>query len=184
MRRLFAFLICLQLIALPTGAQIFPEPEPTPSASPSASPSPLESLDPEPPAEKNPWLAAGFSLLVPGTGQMYVEERLWPEVLITAGIAVAVIAFVVVDQQRAGSIKERSVTDASGQIATRRTADAHWDALTLLLQIAVPSLWLWNAGDAYRRAEMFEENVIRDLERDTNAYIIEENLVSVTLWQF
>lgn len=184
MKRLFALLLCLQLLMLPAGAQIFPEPEPSPSASPSPSPSPFESLDPEPPAEKNPWVAAGFSLLLPGSGQMYVEERIWPEALITAGIALAVLAFVVVDQQRAGSIRERTVTDASGQIVSRRTADAHWDALTLLFQIAVPSLWLWNAGDAYRRAEKFEENVIRDLERDTNAYIIEENLVSVTLWQF
>lgn len=178
MKYLLTFLIGFQLLCFPVQAQVLPETEPSPSASP------IEQPEPEPPGEKNPWLAAGFSILLPGSGQMYVEERIWPEALITAGMALAVIAFVVVDQQRAGSIRERTITGSAGQTTTQRVADAHWDALTLLLQIAVPSLWLWNAGDAYRRAEKFEENVIRDLERNTNAYIIEENLVSVTLWQF
>lgn len=155
-----------------------PEPEWIPRVGPSPEPDPTPTLPPS--DEKNPWLAAGFSLLLPGSGQMYVEERVWPEVLITAGMALAVIAFVVVDQQRAASIKDRPIDGG----VTQRLADAHWDALTLLLQIGVPSLWLWNAGDAFSRAERSQENVIPDLERDSNAYIIEENLVSVTLWQF
>ncbi|MGV3525655.1 MAG: hypothetical protein ACO1RX_15640 [Candidatus Sericytochromatia bacterium] len=130
-------------------------------------------------AEKNPWAAAGFSLLLPGSGQMYVEERVWPEVLITAGMALAVTAWVAVEQQRSGSLRQRVINGQS-----QRAADAHWDALTLICQIAVPALWLWNAGDAYKRAEMFQENVTGDLENQANTYIIEENLVSVTLWQF
>lgn len=138
-----------------------------------------ETISERPSDEKNPWAAAGFSLIIPGTGQMYVEERAWPEVLITAGMALAVAAWVVVEQQRSGSVRERLINGQS-QLA----ADAHWDALTLICQIAVPALWLWNAGDAYKRAEMFQENVTGDLENQTNTYIIEENLVSVTLWQF
>lgn len=163
-------LVCLLLSGFfqPVWAQETPEESP-------AEASELTPLS----TEKNPWAAAGFSLLVPGAGQMYVEERVWPEILITAGMALAVTAFVIIDQQRAASIKDRTI---NGQ--TQRLADAHWDALTLLLQIAVPSLWLWNAGDAFRRAENFEENVTQGLERNSNAYIIEENLVSVTLWQF
>lgn len=130
--------------------------------------------------EKNPWIAAGFSLLLPGSGQMYAEERIWPEILITAGMALAVVTFIIIDQQRAASIKTRNI-EGQGE---KRIADAHWDALTLVLQIAVPSLWLWNAGDAYHRVEMFKEKVTGELDSHTNAYIIEENLVSVTLWQF
>lgn len=140
---------------------------------------PLPSASPRQDDEKNPWAAAGFSLLLPGSGQMYVEERVWPEILITAGIGLAVAAWVVFDQLRAGSIKERVISGL-----TVRRADAQWDALTLLMQITVPSLWLWNAGDAFHRAEKFGEKVTGELDSHTNAYIIEENLVSVTLWQF
>lgn len=128
---------------------------------------------------KNPWMAAGLSLLVPGSGQMYVEEEVWPEILITAGMALALATFFWVDQQRSASIRPREIGST-----TQNLADAHWDALTLILQIAVPSLWLWNAGDAYKRAEDSGEKVIPELERFGKAYIIEENLVSVTLWQF
>lgn len=149
-----------------------PEPSPSPTLEDELGLAPL-------PAEKNPWVAAGFSLLLPGSGQMYVEERIWPEVLITVGLAAAVVAYVIIDQQRAASIELRTI-----QGVERRVAAAHWDALTLIMQIAIPSLWLWNAGDAYRRAEMFEEKVTGELDTRTNAYIIEENLVSVTLWQF
>ena len=130
-------------------------------------------------SEKNPWLAAGFSLILPGTGQMYVEERIWPEVLITAGMLVALSGFVIVDQQRTASIKERTINNTP-----QRLADVHWDVLMLVFQIAIPSLWLWNTGDAFSRAENFEEKVTQELKRISNAYIIEENLLSVTLWQF
>jgi len=129
--------------------------------------------------EKNPWTAAGFSLLLPGSGQMYANESIWPEALITVGIAAAVGLFIFFNQQRADSISERTI---NGQ--TRQAPDAHWDALTLAFQIAVPSLWLWNAGDAYRQAEKHNEKVIKDLDSEPNAYIMKENLVSVTLWQF
>jgi len=128
---------------------------------------------------KNPWIAAGMSLALPGSGQMYVNEQIWPEILITAGIAAAVLVFFVVDQQRAASIQPRSIGSQ-----TQNLADAHWDAMTLILQIAVPSLWLWNAGDAYRQAELQSEKVMPELNSGSNAYIIKENLVSVTLWQF
>lgn len=183
-----------------SGPSVEPSPSPSKSSGKSASESSAEStsesikrrsqdddeaLEPLPSAsppqddEKSPWLAAGFSLLLPGSGQMYVEERVWPEILITAGIGLAVAAWVVFDQLRAGSIKERVISGL-----TVRRADAQWDALTLLMQITVPSLWLWNAGDAFHRAEKFGEKVTGELDSHTNAYIIEENLVSVTLWQF
>lgn len=129
--------------------------------------------------EKNPWLASGFSLVLPGTGQMYVEERIWPEILITAGMLVALSGFVIIDQQRTASIKERVINNVP-----QKLADVHWDVLMLVFQIAIPSLWLWNTGDAFARAENFEENVTQELKRISNAYIIEENLLSVTLWQF
>ena len=129
--------------------------------------------------EKNPWAAAGFSLLLPGSGQMYANESIWPEALITVGIAATLGLFIFFNQQRAGSISERTI---NGQ--TRQAPDAHWDALTLAFQIAVPSLWLWNAGDAYRQTEKHNEKVIKDLDFEQNAYIMKENLVSVTLWQF
>ncbi len=129
--------------------------------------------------DKNPWAAAGFSLVLPGSGQMYANESIWPEALITLGMAAAVGLFIFFNQQRADSISERMI---NGQ--TRQAPDAHWDALTLAFQIAVPSLWLWNAGDAYRQTEKHNEKVIKDLDFEPNAYIMKENLVSVTLWQF
>lgn len=177
------FLLLFQLVfgGLPAWAEASPD-DFTVSQILAPSPEPTESPTETPPRqtdEKNPWLAAGFSLLVPGTGQMYVEERIWPEILIPIGLALAIGAFVAVDQLRAGSIKERTISGVSVM-----RADAQWDALTLLLQIAVPSLWLWNAGDAFHRAEMIEEKVTGELDSRANAYIIEENLVSVTLWQF
>lgn len=129
--------------------------------------------------EKNPWLAAGMSLILPGSGQIYVEENFWPEILISVGVLSTAALFFFVDHQRAQSIRPREIGSQ-----TEKTADAYLDALTLILQIAAPSLWLWNAGDAYNRAESSNEKVIRELERFGKAYIIEENLVSVTLWQF
>ena len=174
MKALISTLLGLQLL-LSFGLALAQEAEPVPVPSPSPS-----ATEPAPPADKNPWLAAGFSLLLPGSGQIYVEERFWPETLITLGMAAAVLTFVIVDQQRAASIQLRRV-EGQGE---RRLAAAHWDALTLLLQIAIPSLWLWNAGDAYQRAEKFDEKVMRELDSQANPYIIEENLVSVTLWQF
>lgn len=129
---------------------------------------------------KDPWTAAGLSLVLPGSGQMYVNEQIWPEILITAGIASSVLLFFVVDQQRATSIRPRNVGSQ-----TQNLADAHWDALTLILQIGVPSLWLWNAGDAYRQAESLgSEEVISELNASSKSYIMKKNLVSVTLWQF
>ena len=128
--------------------------------------------------EKNAWMAAGLSLLVPGSGQMYVEERVWPEALITAGMLLGCAVFWAVDQQRAGSVRERVVRGETLQLA-----DAHWDALTLALQIAIPALWLWNSGDAWRRAESLQK-VTHPLDPAENAYIMKGRLVSVTLWQF
>ncbi len=129
-------------------------------------------------AEKQAWLAAALSLLMPGSGQMYVEERIWPEALITAGLLLGCAVFWGVDQQRAGSVRERVVRGES-----LRLADAHWDALTLALQIAIPALWLWNSGDAWRRAESLQK-VTNPLDPAENAYIMKGRLVSVTLWQF
>lgn len=143
-----------------------------------AEPAPAE-IETNNPDQKNPWVAAGFSVL-PGAGQMYVHERIWPDVLITIGVLSALGLFLFFDQQRSGSISERTINP--GQ--TQRLPDAHWDALTLAFQIAVPSLWLWNMGDAYRQAEIENEKVIRELDSNSNAYIMKENLVSVTLWQF
>ncbi len=130
--------------------------------------------------DKNRWAAAGLSLLVPGAGQMYVNESIWPEALITLTAAGSLLLFVWVDQQRAGSIRPREV---NGGI-TKDLADAHWEAILLLLQIAIPSFWLWNTGDAFKNAEKHNQNVIRNLNSLSKAYIIEENLFSVTLWQF
>jgi hypothetical protein len=129
--------------------------------------------------EKSPWLAFAFSLVVPGTGQMYVEERIWPEALITVGLALGIVAFFVVDQQRAGSIKDRTINGS-----TQRLPDAQWDALTLALQIALPGLWIWNFGDAWRRADSHNQKVINTLDPAENAYIMKGSLVTVTLWQF
>ncbi|PIQ26811.1 hypothetical protein COW36_00320 [bacterium (Candidatus Blackallbacteria) CG17_big_fil_post_rev_8_21_14_2_50_48_46] len=130
--------------------------------------------------EKSPWLAFAFSLALPGSGQMYVEERIWPEVLITVGLALGVAAYFWVDQQRASSIQDRVVRDGS----TQRLPEAHWEALTLALQIALPGLWIWNFGDAWRRAEAYNQKVTNTLDPAENAYIMKGSLVSVTLWQF
>jgi len=141
--------------------------------------SPALAQDLEQSKEKNPWLAAGMSMVLPGSGQIYVEENFWPEILISLGVISTAALFFIIDHQRDLSIQPREIGSQ-----TENRADAHLDAMTLILQIAAPSLWLWNAGDAYKRAESSNEKVIRELERFGKAYIIEENLVSVTLWQF
>jgi hypothetical protein len=130
--------------------------------------------------DKNRFGAAGLSLLLPGAGQMYVNESIWPEALITLTAVAGIAAFFIVDQQRANSIRPREIN--GGQ--TKDLADAQWEAILLLLQIAIPSFWLWNAGDAFKNAEKHNKNVIRNLTSLSKAYIIEENLFSVTLWQF
>lgn len=127
--------------------------------------------------EKQPWLAAGMSLLVPGTGQMYVQENVWPGLLITGGMAVGVGAFFFVDAQRAASIKTRTVRNQE-----MRLADAHWEALLLILQIALPSIWLWNFGDAYRQAETHNRQLLGPDPTETS--ILKESALSITLWQF
>ena len=109
--------------------------------------SPNQGLEEPSEEEKSPWLAFAFSLAVPGTGQMYVEERVWPEVLITAGLALGVVVFFLVDQQRTASLKYRTVT-LNGVPTTERLPDAHWEAFTLALQLALPGLWIWNFGDS------------------------------------
>lgn len=129
--------------------------------------------------EKNPWAAAGASLLVPGSGQMYVKERVWPEIWISAGVIGSLIGLFVIDYFRRDSVSIRNIDGQNTQLA-----DAYLEAFMLIFQIGVPSLWLWNAGDAYRQAELHNEKVTGDLNSPANAYIIEENLVSVTLWQF
>lgn len=130
--------------------------------------------------EKNPWFAFAFSLVVPGTGQMYVEERIWPEAMITAGLYLGLAAYLLVDQQRSLSIQERVIRGGIVQ----KLPDAHWDALTLAMQIALPALWIWNFGDAWRRAETYNQKVTKPLDPTENAYIMKESLISVRLWQF
>lgn len=131
------------------------------------------------PNEKNPWLAAGISLIAPGGGQMYVNEQVWPEILWTGLVLGAAVAWYLIAQWRDSSVMERITSEGPQNLA-----DARLDAFTLIFQIGVPSLWLWNAGDAYRQAESSNEKVTGTLDSQANAYIIEENLVSVTLWQF
>lgn len=111
---------------------------------------------------------------------MYVNESFWPEAFITLTAAAGLTAFFIVDQQRANSIRPREVNGG----LTKDLADAHWEAILLILQIAIPSFWLWNTGDAFKNAEKHNKKVIRNLNSLTKAYIIEENLFSVTLWQF
>lgn len=142
--------------------------------------SPAASLPQNEQLEKNPWFAFAFSLAIPGTGQMYVEERIWPEALITAGLSLGLAAYLLIDQQRSASIQERVVRGG----AVQRLPDAHWDALTLAMQIALPALWIWNFGDAWRRAETYNRKVTKPLDPAKNAYIMKGSLVSVTLWQF
>lgn len=125
-------------------------------------------------------MAAGLSLIVPGAGQMYVNESVWPESLITLTAIASIATFFWVNQQRADSIRPREVNGG----LTKDLADAHWEALLLILQIAIPSFWLWNTGDAFKNAEKHNQKVIRNLNSLSKAYIIEENLFSVTLWQF
>lgn len=135
-------------------------------------------VEPEVSPEKSPWLAAGLSLLAPGMGQVYVEESWWPGVPILGGMVVGVAAYLWADQQRAQSIQTRTVR---GQ--EMRLADAGWDTAVLMLQIALPSLWIWNFADAYRRTEIYNEKVTDDLDGDPENAIMKGRFLSVT-WKF
>lgn len=166
-------------MCLPLSSQAQSRPTPRPTASPGSSSNEEYTLEADE-EDKSPFAAAGLSLLVPGLGQMYVNESIWPESLITLGAAASIATFLVVDQQRQNSIRMREVS--GGQ--TKELADAQWEAILLILRIAIPSLWLWNTGDAFQQAQKHNLNVIRNLNSLSKAYIIEENLFSVTLWQF
>ena len=129
--------------------------------------------------EKNPWLAFSLSLVAPGMGQVYVTEKWWPGVPILVGMALGVVGLVLVQQQRDASLSER---DIRGQ--KQRLPDAGWETLLLTLQIALPSLWIWNFADAYQRAEKYNEKVMNNIDPTRDKTIIKGRFLSITLWQF
>lgn len=135
-------------------------------------------LEQETSPEKNPWLAAGLSLVAPGMGQVYVEESWWPGVPILGGLLIGAVTYFWADHQRDASIRVRNIR---GQ--DMRLADAGWDMLVLILQIALPSLWIWNFADAYRRAEIYNQKVTDDLEGRAESAIIKGRFLLVT-WKF
>lgn len=131
------------------------------------------------PDEKNPWAAGFFSMLIPGAGQIYVEEEFWPHVLVTVGFIALAGAYIVIKDQRDASLKIREVNNIEQNLP-----DAHLEALLVASQIALPSYWIWNFGDAYRKAEEYNKKVINNLNPTQKSDIMNERLVSITLWRF
>lgn len=113
--------------------------------------------------EKNPWLAFGMSFIVPGAGQIYVDEDWWPGAIILVGITVGIVSFIFVDQARIASLHEGINPDGTTKKNPDGTVlmvtDARLEMLTLILQIGLPSLWIWNFGDAFKRAEEYNKKV-------------------------
>lgn len=87
----------------------------------------------------SPWIAALLSTLVPGLGQFYAGER--QRALIILGGGLALLTGTVLMNQAAAP-------PAAGTTATQPRAPL--DAATLVMNMALPTYWAWNIGDAVR----------------------------------
>ena len=112
--------------------------------------------------EKNALLAFSMSLLVPGAGQIYVEENWWPGAIILTGLTLGIVGFIFIDQARQASLKPSSKTTGT---ENNMVTDARLELVTLVLQIGLPSLWIWNFADAFKRAEDCNKKVTGGIKR-------------------
>jgi hypothetical protein len=87
----------------------------------------------------NPWVAGMLSLLMPGLGQFYAGER--ERALLIVGGGVALLTGTLVMAQVAAP-------EPAGAAPTKPRAPL--DAAAFVLNMALPTYWAWNIGDAVR----------------------------------
>jgi hypothetical protein len=89
--------------------------------------------------QPNPWVAGILSAVVPGLGQFYAGERQRALVILGGGLALLT-----------GNLVMAQVAAPQPAGATPTKPRAPLDALTFVLNMALPTYWAWNIGDAVR----------------------------------
>jgi hypothetical protein len=98
--------------------------------------------------QPNPWIAGALSLVLPGLGQFYAGER--ERALVILGGGVALLTGVLVMGQVAGP------SPAAGTTPDKPRAPL--DAAAFVLNMALPTYWAWNIGDAVRLCQSASES--------------------------
>jgi hypothetical protein len=89
--------------------------------------------------QPNPWIAAALSLVLPGLGQFYAGERERALLILGGGLALLT-----------GNIVMGQLAPAQAAGTTPDKPRAPLDAAAFVLNMALPTYWAWNVGDAVR----------------------------------
>ncbi len=87
----------------------------------------------------SPWVAGMLSLLMPGLGQFYAGERQRALIIVGGGVALLT-----------GTLVMAQVAAPEPAGATPTKPRAPLDAVAFVFNMALPTYWAWNIGDAVR----------------------------------
>lgn len=109
--------------------------------------------------EKNPFVSAGLSAVLPGAGQLYNEEYLKGATIFSSMALLLLAEFLYIQPQI--KLAEQN-----------KKQDSLLDLATTAIRISIPSLWAYSWGSAYQTATPeYKKKLKEDSQKfETNAY--------------
>lgn len=117
--------------------------------------------------EKNPFVSAGLSALLPGVGQLYNEEYLKGITIFSSMTLLLLAEFLYIQPQNKIAEKDKK-------------QDSLLDLATTAIRISIPSLWVYSWGSAYHTVT---PEYKKKLKEDSQKFDIEtyNNNIQVSL---
>lgn len=117
--------------------------------------------------EKNPFVSASLSALLPGVGQLYNEEYLKGVTIFSSMTLLLLAEFLYIQPQNKIAEKDKK-------------QDSLLDLATTAIRISIPSLWVYSWGSAYHTAT---PEYKKKLKEDSQKFDIEtyNNNIQVSL---
>lgn len=112
---------------------------------------------------KNPFLSAGLSFLIPGAGQVYNEEYLKGALLFVGVLGLAALDFFVIEPQAKIYEQENLKLEDS-----KKKSNSLFELGALATRISLPTLWVYNWGSAYQSADPEYQKKLKEEEKKKN----------------
>lgn len=112
---------------------------------------------------KNPFLAAGLSFLIPGAGQIYNEEYLKGALLFVGVVGLFALDFFVIEPQAKIYEQENLKLEDS-----KKKSNSLFELGALATRISLPTLWVYNWGSAYQSSDPEYQKKLKEEEKKKN----------------
>lgn len=127
--------------------------------------------------QKNPFLAAGLSFIIPGAGQVYNEEYIKGALLFVGVVGLAALNFLVIEPKA----KEYETANLKLPEA-QRTTNSLFDLGALITRVSLPTLWVYNWGSAYQSADPeYQKKMKLEEEKKSQSNQTTRNILEIKL---